>query len=82
MWISGFLHLCSAVMERLGWVEGTTPFLGTHRDVPRENQIKPECLFPFVCVELEDSLLIWLLQSMVFPVNCSCFGCRVLKYSL
>lgn len=64
-----FLHICSAVMERLGWVEGTTPFLGTHRFVPRENQIKPECLFPFV-----DSLLIWLLQSMVFPVDGWCFG--------
>lgn len=76
MWISDFpppLFCCNG--EAWLGVEGTTPFLGTHRDVPRENQIKPECLFPCVCVcvEGEDSLLIWLLQSVVFPVVCWCF---------
>lgn len=51
MWISDFpppLFCCNG--EAWLGIEGTTPFLGTHRDVPRENQIKPECLFPCVCV--------------------------------
>lgn len=67
------LLVCSVLPECRGWVEGTAQFPGAHRDVPREYQIKPECLFLFVYVcevgGFGDSLLIWLLQRVVFPVG-------------
>lgn len=82
MWISGFLPplFCCDGETWLG-VEGTTPFLGTQGCTQR----KPDQTWmPFsfcVCVEGEDSLLIWLLQSVVFPVDCWCFGQWPLKWS-
>lgn len=70
-----FLHLCSAVMERLGW-----GLRGQHRSLeligmyPEKTRSNLNAFFLVcVCVEGEDSLLIWLLQSVVFPVVCWCF---------